>query len=314
MFDERRLRIGREIFLVALGLPLETVDGWVIDRMTSLLDEQEIRAGQQLFTEGEPSDFLYFMRDGEVRFTRAGGPSWTLQGRWVIGGYEALGDRLATHTAVAVRDTRGMRVPARAWLEMLEDSFQLARSAVVNASRGLMRIEERIPAGAPVSARDASPLGVPPPGPLSLVDRLALLLEVRLLRSAGVQALADLAAVSEQVTFDVGQAVLAPGGGRDHLIRIVDGEVLAWRDAPAVERHYGPGDLICGAAILGSISEGWHARALTPLRGISFPLEALFDLMEEHFDLVRSTFAALGARRDLLLEHLAADTENLVLT
>ena len=314
MFDGRRLRIGREIFLVALGLPLESTDGWVIDRLTTLLDEQEIHAGQRLFTEGEPSEFLYFMRDGEIRFLREGGPTWTLRGRWVIGGFEAIGDRPASHTAVAVRDLRGMRVPASAWLELLEDNFQLARSAVVNASRGLVRIEDRIPSGAPASPREASPLALPPPGALSLVDRLALLLEVRMLRSAGVQALADLAAVSEQVSFAVGQSVMAPGRENEHLIRIVDGEVLAERTDRAVERRYGPGDLVCAAAILGRVSEGWRARAVSATRAISFPVEALFDLMEEHFDLVRSTFSALGARRDLLLEHLAAATDDLVLT
>ncbi|MGH7296269.1 MAG: Crp/Fnr family transcriptional regulator [Polyangiaceae bacterium] len=314
MIDERRVRIGREIFLVALGLPIETVDGWVIDRITGLLDELEIRAGQRLFSAGEPAEFLYFMRDGEIRYTREGGPSWTFKGRWVIGGYEAMGDRLATHTAVAVRDLHGMRVPIAPWIEMLEDSFQLARNAVINASRGLMHLEERVPFGAPSSPREPSTLATPPAGVLGLVDRLALLLDVRLLRSAGVQALADLAAVSEQVSFAPGDAILERGGPRERIIRIVDGEVFAQREAPTVERRYGPGDLVCGAAILGRVAEPWHARAVGAARGISLPLEALFDLMEEHFDLVRSTFAALGARRELLLEHLAARTDNLVLT
>ena len=313
MPEEQLLRIGREIFLAALGVDLEKVDTWVIDRLTSILDEHEIRGGQTLFTAGEPVGHLYFMQDGEVRFTRDGGPSWTLRGRWVIGSFEALTDRPATHTATAIGDFYGMRVPTVAWVELLEDSFQVARSAVMNASRALMRVEERVPTGAPASLREESPLPSVPAGTLSLVERLALLLDVRLLRFAGVQALADLAALSQQVSFAEDDVILDHTEG-EHLIRIVDGEVLAQREDPAVERHYGSGDLICGAAILGRVANGWRARAITPVRGISFPVEGLFDLMEEHFDLVRSTLTALATRRALLIEHMAARSPDLVLT
>ncbi len=313
MHEERLLRIGREIFLAALGLPLDTVDAWVIDRLTSILEELDLQAGERLYSTGEAIEFMYFMQDGAVRFRRDDGLSWTLRGRWVIGGFEALGDRPATRTATAITDFRGMRVPAVAWAELLEDSFQLARSAVVNASRALTRLEERVPTGAPMSRRETALMPIPP-GTLSLVERLALLLDIRMLRSAGVQALADLAAVSQQISFSAGDAIVERGHAHEQLARIVDGEVLAELESPAMVRHYGPGDMVCSAAILGGVADGWQARATTPTRVLSFPLEALFDLMEEHFDLVRSMLGALGARRELLLEHLAAASGDLVLT
>ena len=295
-------------------MPLDNVDSWVIDRLTSILEERQFHAGEVLFTAGEPVESLYFMQEGEIRFTREGGAPWTLRGRWIIGAFEALGDRPATHTATALLDFYGMRVPATAWVEMLEDSMQLARSGVVNASRALMRIEERIPTGAPASPRDASPLPLPPAGTLSLVERLALLLDVRMLRDAGVQVLADLAAASHEVSFAAGDPIVERGVQRERIIRIVEGEVVAECTAPAMVRRYGPGDLVCAAALLGRVADRWQAHAATPTRGISFSIEALFDLMEEHFDLVRSTLTALGVRRELLLEHLAAESENLVLT
>jgi CRP-like cAMP-binding protein len=314
MREDRRLRVGREIFLAAFGLRLDSVDPWVLDRMTSILDEQEFHAGQTLFAAGEPVEFLYFMQDGRVRFTRADGPSWTQRGRWVLGGFEAIGDRPAVHTATAIADFNGMRVSAAAWVEMLEDSFPVARSAVVNSSRAMMRLEEQVPTGDPISPDDPSRLSTVPPGALSLVERLALLLDVPMLRLGGVQALADLAAVSHEVSFAAGEWILERGVPHEHLIRIVDGEVLAEREGPAVVRRHGAGDLVCGTAILGQVADGWQARSVTPTRGISFPVEALFDLMEEHFDLIRSTMSAHGARRQLLLEHLAATTHDLEIT
>jgi CRP-like cAMP-binding protein len=282
--------------------------------MTSILDEQEFHAGQTLFAEGEPVEFLYFMQDGVVGFTRAGGPSWSLRGRWVLGAFEALSDRPAAFTATARADFFGMRASAVAWSEMLEDSFELAQSAVVNSCRAVMRLEEQVPSGGPAWPRDPSMLSAIPPGTLGLVERLALLLDVRMLRLGGVQALADLAAVSEQLSFAAGEVILEQGVPHHHLILVVDGEVLAEREGPSVTRRFVSGDLVCGTAILGHVAEAWQARCVTPVRGISIPIEALFDLMEEHFDLVRSTLSALGARRQQLLEHLAESTNDLEIT
>jgi CRP-like cAMP-binding protein len=314
MREARLLRIGREIFLAGLGMPLDTVDSWVIDRLTAVLGEQEVRKGQTLFSAGETSEFLYFMQDGHVRLTREGGPSWTFHGRWLLGAFEALGERPAAHTATALADFHSMRVHAPDWVELLEDSFQLARQGVTNLSRAIAMLEQRIATEAPVSPRATPVLSAVPAGTLSMVERLALLLDVRMLRGAGVQTLADLAAVSEQVSFATGDHVLDRGGERQHLICILDGEVAAERTVPDVARRYGPGDLVCGAAIVGGVAAPWQAVASAPVRAIAIPLEGLFDLMEEHFDLVRSVLSALGARRELLLDHLAAPTGDVVLT
>jgi CRP-like cAMP-binding protein len=313
MRDERALRISREIFLAALGMPQEALESWFIDRITSIVEEKSFRAGDRLLTEGEPAEFLYFMREGQVRFAREGKPPWTLKGRWVIGAYNVVAERLVTRTAVAVGDFRALRVPADAWVELFEDSPQMARFAVVNAARALSRLEERIPTGAPASPRETPPPSEPF-ATLGLVERLALLMDVRMLRQAGVQVIADLAAISRPVSFAAGDRVLERGAERERFVQISDGEVLAERQGPAVERHYGAGDLVCGAAVLGQMSEDWEARAVSAVRGIAFPIGAVFDLMEEHFDLVRSAFAAIGARRELVLEHLAAQSEDLVLT
>ncbi|HEY3817629.1 MAG TPA: cyclic nucleotide-binding domain-containing protein [Polyangiaceae bacterium] len=309
MLEGRLARVGREVVLTALGLPLENLDPWVIDRLTSILDEQHVHAGERMFTANEPAEFMYFMRDGEVRFTREGRHSWTFQGRWFLGGFEVLSERASSRTATALTDFDAMRLRGSAWVELLEDSFQLARSAVTNLARGVARLEERVPDGAPPSPRGELVLAAVPVGPLSVMERLALLLDIRMLRGAGVQALADLAVVSHQVSFRAGQGILGPGVEQGYVVRIVEGEVLAKRADPAVVRRYGPGDLVCGACVVGGVTDAWTADAVTPTRGIAIPLEALFDLMEEHFDLVHSVLAALGSRRQLLLEHLTASSD-----
>ena len=65
MGDDGLLRIGREIFVAALGLPLDSVDPWVIDRMTLILDDEPVHSGQTLFTAGAPVEYL--VPDGVAR-------------------------------------------------------------------------------------------------------------------------------------------------------------------------------------------------------------------------------------------------------
>jgi CRP-like cAMP-binding protein len=95
---------------------------------------------------------------------------------------------------------------------------------------------------------------------------------------------------------------------------VLFGDPIAGAGHPEVVRRFGPGDLVWGAAVLGGVAEPWQARAVVPTSGLSFPIEALLDLMEEHFDLVRSTMVALGSRREVLLDHLAGQSAPLILT
>jgi CRP-like cAMP-binding protein len=306
-------RLGRELFMATLGMPVDQIEPWVLDRLTALLEDIAVTAGDVLYRAEEAADSFFFVQDGEVRMTREGKPPWTIRGRWALGAVEAVLETPRTHTATALRDFQAMRVPSGPWVELLEDSFQLARAAVLNAGRATAALEERIPE----MPRRPSPWverrgGLP--ARLPLVERLALLVDVRMLGAAGVQSLVDLAAATQEGTFEAGAAVLRRGVARTELVVVVEGEVLATRHEPEVVRHYGPGDVVLGVASFGPTASAWEARAVSPTRVLSFPVEVWFDLMAEHFDLVRSTLAALSLRRDTLIEHLARRDGELVLT
>jgi hypothetical protein len=75
------------------------------------------------------------------------------------------------------------------------------------------------------------------------------------------------------------------------------------------------GEIVTGAAALSGEERHWSAQAGGTARQLAIPLEAWFDLMEEHFDLARSTMAVLAAQRKLILEHpgASAGPEGLVM-
>lgn len=299
------VRTSRELFLSALAGGASDIETWVLDRMTSLLEEGDVRAGTRIFAAGEEAEFIYYMRHGRIRLVRPGGATWTFEGRWAIGAFDAAMNRPHARTAIALTDLRLMKLRSEHWLELLEDSFELARANIANIVGTVAALETRRWASRP-PPRGSVVAPVPPPGAtFTFVDRLALLTDVALFRDAGVQVLADVAGVMEEMTFEAGERIDLETKRRALLV--LDGEIVADRHEPTLSVPFGPGSVVCGVAALGEPARAWEARAVTKARALSIGLEDWLDLMEEHFDLVRSALAALARARENILEELAAD-------
>jgi CRP-like cAMP-binding protein len=304
---DRLHRISRELAFTAFAPTGHRLRGWIFDRLASAIDEQRLRAGDILFAEGDPPESLYFMSEGGVRMARDGAPTWTFEGRWVLGSHEVLLERPRGRTAVALTDLELVTVRADAWLELIEDSFDIARLVVENTARWVAGLYDQL--GDEAFAAPAAKPSLPLPGePLNLVERLLVLSDVAMLRGAGVQALTDLAAGAEEVTFAPDEEVLAPGVPRDRLFIIADGEVEASREEPAVMGRFGPGDIVVAAAALGEPSLAWRAHAQKPTRALAVRIETYFDELEEHFDLVRAAMTAMAEERERLLDQIVERT------
>lgn len=313
MLDERQLRLSREMFLAALGVPLESIDGWVIDRLTASLEEHRFETGQKLFSSGELPEFVYFLSEGEVRMTRPGRASWRHRGRWFLGGFDVHLDRPYERDAVAVSDLSVLKLAATDWIDLLEDSIWLAREAIVNCAATVAQLEERVVRAFDRAGRDEA-MPPAPPGALDLVERLSFLSERPFLSGAGVQTLADLAMVAREVTLGDADSLRTRDDRPDPFRFVLSGNVYAEREDPHVTRDYGPGDIVGGVSSFGKNAAAWRLVATAPTRVLEIPAIAWFDLAEDHFDLVRSAMAALALRRQALLEHLSAQTDDLVLT
>ena len=232
MSNPHHARIHREIFLAAFGANIGAAESWVTDRLTSLLEEQLARAGEALFVVGDPPEFYYFLRDGRVQLVREGSAPWPYEGRSVFGMSDALLERPRVRTALAVTDVRAMKVQSEAWIELLEDSFGLARAAVLGSIRAVADLEARSWARGRLFALRRPTL--PPGAQLDVTERLALLVDAPLLRGAGVQVLSDLASASEVVSLAPGAPLFERGCPPGRVSLLVEGEVEARREAPDV--------------------------------------------------------------------------------
>jgi len=303
MRDVRHERIERELFLAAFGANVGGRESWVTDRLTALLEEQLARAGETLFVAGDPPEFYYFLREGRVQLTREGSTPWTYEGPSVFGMSDALLDRPRVRTATALTNIRAMKVQSEAWIELLEDNFALARAAIVGLVRTVAGLEQRLWAAGGVS-RGAATSPCPPGVEPDVLERLAVLTDAPLLRGAGVQILSDLAAASDILGFEPGDTLIERGKPGGRVLLLLEGEVDATRDAPNVLWRGGAGDIVCGTAAFGEPILSWEARARTRGRALTFRVADWLDLMEEHFDMVRTTLGALSLDREELLERL----------
>jgi CRP-like cAMP-binding protein len=305
--EVRGARLSRELLLAAFGLDLSAVEPWVIDRLTSIVEEQDAHAGEALYHSGDPPEFLYFTRGGQVSLLGSGSGAHLVEGRAVLGMYEVVLDRPRPHTAVALTDMQLMKVDAEAWLDLLEDSFELARTALDRLARSVSGLEDA------VLEQTGGELPYPqvpeprvPSAKLEAIERLALLVDQPLLRGAGVQTLSDLAALAREVVFQPGDVLVASSAHRPNVFLVVEGRVTATRPASRVVRTAAPGDIVCGTPALVRGSQPWEATAAARTRALSLRVDDMVDLMEEHFDMVRALLGALSVRRERLLDALAA--------
>jgi CRP-like cAMP-binding protein len=303
VLDARHERIHRELFLAAFGISVDASESWVTDRLTALLSEELASAGETLFSAGDPPEFYYFLREGKVKLVRDGSAPWTCEGPSVFGMSDALLERPRLRTAVAETSIHAMKVESESWIELLEDSFALARAAVIGSVRTVAALEQRLWASGGLRPRTSVPTH-PTGMQLDTIERLAMLTDVPLLRGVGVQVLSYLATNADILAFERGDRLTERGKAGGRILLLLEGQVAATREGPTVRWQGGAGDIVCGTAAFGDPILAWEAHAESAGRALTFRAADWLDLMEEHFEMVRMTLGALSLDREELLERL----------
>jgi CRP-like cAMP-binding protein len=87
---------------------------------------------------------------------------------------------------------------------------------------------------------------------------------------------------------------------------VVTGEIEAVHPGLATPARFREGGVVTGPAALLEQGAGFLARATTPTTLLALGFDDVFDLMEEHFSLVRSAMMFMAGQVDMLLERDAA--------
>lgn len=301
--DDRSSLLLREIFLAGFmsGLPAANV-AWAASRLASTMTDVRAQAGDVVYRKGEPSVDHFFIVDGEVKLETEDAPTWTFGERSLIGTFDLMLGRPRSRNAVATRQTHLLRMAAQDWLDMLEDNFELTRSAVQGLAAGIDELRTAlgdVEVHVASSAPPAPPLAVP--GKVGLIDRVFALRSVTLFAEADVQALLNLAVQAQDVAFEADEPVFSRGESNDSLYVVMSGEVTAQRAESGHLERFGPGKLVFGSAAAAAENLAHEARAATATRALRIAREDYLDVMEEHFALARSSLKAISLEREALI-------------
>jgi CRP-like cAMP-binding protein len=265
-----------------------------------MLEEEECAPGERIYSEGEPPDHFYMLRQGRLEFLKGDRPVEVIEGPRPFGLADGLIERPRTTSAVAASAVQLLRIRMDAWFGLLEDSFELARTSVLALARATAALEERAWARSALPFTPCLPALGDSRGPLDIVQRAALLMNTPAFRGVGVQPVSDLAAAAEEVQFAAGEH-LFERDSCDHIFVIVEGCVEADRREPRVTWQGGPGKIVCESVCFGALTSSWEARAITRTRALSFGVDDWFDVLQENFEMVRATLATFARERERLL-------------
>jgi CRP-like cAMP-binding protein len=231
-----------------------------------------------------------------------------------FGFLEALARRPLAAPAVAVGDTRTLRVTAADLREVLEDNF------------GLLLIAIRELAGLTLVARDAGPPGrglaaaAPLASPLGLVERMIVLrrqvpftpaasrevVQDGLGRTAPLEAIAVLAHASKETTWPAGSIMARSDDLAANACFLLDGNVRVTR----TDREpylVGPGSSIGVIESLAGVRHAATIEVVAPVRALEIASSIIFDVLEDHTELGLAMIEVLAA--GLLDAAAAAETE-----
>jgi CRP-like cAMP-binding protein len=300
MADMRTRSIFHELFLASVLGAVGPLEPWVTDRLAALLVEETVLAGTCVYSAGEPPDFFYFVRAGDVSLLRAGSPVEVVHGPSVFGMLDAILERPRSHSAYSTAPLELLKVSIDGWLELLEDSFELARLAVLRLARSVAVLEEQSwKAGR--SHLLAAPLVLETGGPsLDLVDRLTVLMRTTLLRGAGTQPICDLASVCTERALAAGERLFAYDAPADAIFVVARGSIAASRSRPLASWVGGAGESVCGTIAFAGMTSAWEAHAITRARVLTFSVDDWLDILEENFEMVRATLVSLATEHENL--------------
>ncbi len=291
-------RINREVFLKTM-VPRSRGTLWVTSRMAEAMEDVDVRAGGVIFEAGSSAEHYYFVVAGDVEMTRPGARPWTVTGPGLVGVVDVALGRPHLRAAVAKGDARLLRLEVAVWMDALEDSFDLTYAVLQNMAQTVYGLRMRPP---PSGGFDATPDAMRSASLRTVVDRILFMRDVALFGHAATQALTTLAEATETMELSPGDALFGKGVHPERIFVVASGEVEAVHDTAPIVGKFRCGSVVAGPAAFVRQNGGFSARATVATTVLAVDLDDYFDVMEEHFTLVRSAMMFMASDVDALLE------------
>jgi CRP-like cAMP-binding protein len=250
--------------------PLSTL---ALIEIAESIEVETCDASAVLAEEGKTTTSVAWVLEGRARWTRAGEAIGMAEPGSAIGLLPTLAALVAPCSAHAAEPLRIARIGSDLFLELLEDSFDLAMS-VLGAIAADLRDGGRRTLGTSVGV-----VRRPVPREVDFIERLVRLRMSAPFTRAPIRPLAVLAQRSEASTWPRGTTLWERGSEARTALVILAGEI---REGDV---RLGPGDTVGLLCALAARKRDVDTIVSAPLCGIELGVDALVDLLEDDDEL-----------------------------
>lgn len=268
------------------GRPLDAL----ADRMTEFF----VPKGEHLYQEGEAASGLYFIIEGTIEQGSTGYHHFVAGD--VLGFVDAMMERPHAQSALVLEDAIILRLSFDDWQEHLEDHPDTTRHLILSNVRGVSLAPDEPDTSDPhqkallaSSKNELSASG-------QFVRQVLAVRTTAFFKNASIQACAQLTRRGRSFQLDAGESLKAETLGLGLWV-LVAGNLLVERNENGTPEAHPctPGALLGSLHSASTLPENTALQATSPCEVLCIAPEALFDVMEDHFDVARSAFRYLAS-------------------
>lgn len=290
-----QLQLERELFVRAF---MPDLHGMGAARLAAKLEAREVPEGELLFRQGEPPLEYFFIIEGRVVMEAEGLPPWVFGDRSLVGMVDMTAWRPHRRSCRTTAPTRLLVGRSADWRDLVDDDPFMGEGAIHNFA---LRVHElwsdmgHLLPPAPIAA--AASLS----SPLAMYEKALVLRDTPLLSRAHTQAIASLAQVAEELTFEAGEVLFTTGSAERALYAVASG-VVVLRSLTERVMRVGPLQFLAPAAALSGQLGAFSAQAESDVIVLRIREEDYYDQAEEHPELTRAAMAFAATELERLMD------------
>ena len=135
--------VEKVIFLQDIDI-FESTTTENLAHIAAITEEVEFKKDQSIFKEGEFSDALYLVIDGQIRLERENKLVMIAKGKDVFGTWALFDDEPRVVTATTLEDTHLLRIDKEDFVELLADHVQITQGILKTMTKRLRGLMARI--------------------------------------------------------------------------------------------------------------------------------------------------------------------------
>ncbi len=267
--------------------------------------ERYFPKGSLLHKQGEIPNTVQFVVRGSVEILRNGRPVRVMGPRTVVGGVAALAENDQGYDCVALEDTVTLELLSEDAQEIFEDHFVYLRRVIRGTAMELLQGRRELgeKAGFPTETADDFPC---PNRKLDLVERMAMLRKTLTFAESQIDAIADLARYVEEQRIPAGTVLWREGEPSHDFVFPLCGVIRCESTDPPQTFRLGPGDSVGSIDAAAEAPRWFTATAETEVLAFRLDRDALFDVLEDHFDMAMAMLRAMAEGMLIIYDAKAA--------